>query len=911
MRRWIVASVLAWWCALPAPGLHGQQGQQDQPAPQQELPRFTSSVEVTSLDVTVLDAQGRPVTDLTPDDFVVKVDNTPRHVVSADWVSLQTEARALPTSVPAGYSSNEGAEGGRLILIVVDQPNIRFGGTLGIRKAVNDFIDRLQPSDRVAVIGLGPASPSTSFTADHARLKSTVARLNGLYQPAAMLLHQVGIAEALDITRGDVYALRSVVTRECVDPFGRQLSQEEVESCQFEIEAEAREVARARQYDGRNTIAALRSLLNALRKVEGPKTMIFVSEGFLVDDMQQDVITLGTTAAAARTSIYGLRLDDSLFEFEASQARSRMPSSRMDNRIARTQGLEILASASRGALMNVVGNGANVFQRIETELAGYYLIGVESGAADKDGNAHPITVDVRRRGLTIRSRRAVVATPVDEPPRNPREAVFAALAMPLPAAALPLRIATYSLQGPEADRVQLLIHADIGTDYSSSRVVSLGYIITDRDGRTIDSQASTARLPPIMNGVPSPLQFAGGASLPPGDYEMKLAVAEGDRVGTVEHVIHAGTTEAGAFTLSDLMVGGPIVGTQQLLQPTVGYTVVFGTVHGYVEAYGPGSGGVHATFEVASTPDGPALVSAETPPYTAGEMRAIFSQLLLVRQLPPGKYYLRAALSAEGEALRTLTTSFEVATPAVLMTSATTAESAVREVYLPVTESMLAGSFDLESALRPETVRTFRDRVASDKRAEFDRGVQALQAKSFPEAETRFKGAVTPDDESTAALTYLAVTFAASGHDTEAASAWQTALADGSDLPEIYEWLASALMRRGDLAMARTMLEEAIAKWPSDPRFFKPMALVYATFGQGQDAVRHLERHIQQHPDDVPAMLLGVEWIYQLRSAGGVSRSPAEDLALARKYAAGYAETKGSQTALVQQWIEFLERQKQ
>ena len=43
-----------------------------------------------------------------------------------------------------------------------------------------------------------------------------------------------------------------------------------------------------------------------------------------------------------------------------------------------------------------------------------------------------------------------------------------------------------------------------------------------------------------MNGVPSALQFSGGASLPPGDYTLKLAVAEGDRVGTVEHPIHAG-----------------------------------------------------------------------------------------------------------------------------------------------------------------------------------------------------------------------------------------------------------------------------------------------------------------------------------------------------------------------------------
>ena len=73
-------------------------------------------------------------------------------MVSAEWVPLD-DRRSTPPAPPApdGYTRNENATGGRLILIVVDEPNIRFGGTLGIRDAVNAFIDRLQPSDRAAV----------------------------------------------------------------------------------------------------------------------------------------------------------------------------------------------------------------------------------------------------------------------------------------------------------------------------------------------------------------------------------------------------------------------------------------------------------------------------------------------------------------------------------------------------------------------------------------------------------------------------------------------------------------------------------------------------------------------------------------------------------------------------------------
>lgn len=878
-------------------------------AQQPDLPRFSSSVEVTSLDVSVFDDRGRPVSDLSADDFVVKVDGAVRKVVSAEWIQLQTADREPAIPVPDGYSSNDSASGGRLIVVVVDQPNIRFGGTFGIRRAVNGFIDRLQASDRTAVVGLGLGAPSTPFTADRERLKKTIERLVGQHTARGMMLHNIGVAEAQDIVRGNGFALVEVIRRECVNALGQILQDGELEACQFEVDREARDIASSGASDGRDTIRALRALLTALKGIDAPKTMVFVSEGFLVDDMQQEVVALGTLAAAARTSIYALKLDDSLFQIAASE--SRMPVSRMDDKMARSEGLEILTGASRGTLFNVIGSGSNIFERIETELSGYYLIGVESGTADKDGKPHSIGVEARRKGLSVRSRRAIIYSPEDgQTPRNPREAVLAALATPLPMAALPLRVATYSLQGPEAGRVQLLIHADVGTDYSSSRVVALGYMITDPEGRMVDSQATTARLPPVMSGVPSSLQYSTGASLPPGEYLLKLAVAEGDRVGTVEHTIRAGVVDAGPVRVSNLMVGGPINMGEELLQPTVGYNVVFGSVHGYLEAYGNASGSLTAKFEVAAEPDGSTLIDAEVSPRLAGGGgRAIFTRLLPVRQLPPGKYYLRAKLMSAGELVNESTGAFEVGAPAVLMTSASNVPAAIlNEVYLPVNDAMLSRQFNPADAVQPSTVQALRDRVAAPQQSQFDRGVQLLTAGNYADAEASFKNAVSAEADSSSALTLMAATFAAAGHDREAASAWQTALADGSELPEIYDWLGGALIRNRDLGLARSVLEEAVSQWPSDIRFARPMALVYATFGQGPEAVRSLERHLAAHPDDVDSLLMGVEWIYQLRSAGAVAHSPAEDLKLARSYAEAYARTKAPQGALVKQWMEFLER---
>src|SRR3954454_12277522 len=100
-------------------------------AQQPELPRFRSAVDLTSIDVAVLDDRGKPVQDLKPGDFAVRIDGKDRPVVTVQWVPLAAPASAAPPPPPEGYSSNENATGGRLILIVVDEVNIRAGGSLG------------------------------------------------------------------------------------------------------------------------------------------------------------------------------------------------------------------------------------------------------------------------------------------------------------------------------------------------------------------------------------------------------------------------------------------------------------------------------------------------------------------------------------------------------------------------------------------------------------------------------------------------------------------------------------------------------------------------------------------------------------------------------------------------------------
>jgi Flp pilus assembly protein TadD len=153
------------------------------------------------------------------------------------------------------------------------------------------------------------------------------------------------------------------------------------------------------------------------------------------------------------------------------------------------------------------------------------------------------------------------------------------------------------------------------------------------------------------------------------------------------------------------------------------------------------------------------------------------------------------------------------------------------------------------------------------------------------------------------------VTYAAASRDTQAANVWRTAMAGADDVPQLYEWLGDALMRLKSAGEARPILEEAMTRFPADERFARPLAMLYATFGKGLDAVRLLERSIAKRQDDQAALFLAVEWIFNAHRGGAVVHDRAEDTRLAHEYAAQYLKSGGLNEPLVKQWLNYLDKE--
>ena len=893
----------------------GTPGAQQAPPPPQTPPQpvFRSGVETLPLDVTVVNGRGEPIRDLIASDFTVRLDGRPRRVLSAQWVPSAagaTSATAAP-ALPDGYVSNEQSTGGRLIVLVIDQPNIPFGEMRPMRDAVEAFIDRLSPADRVAVVGFGTGAKSTSFVSDHDQLKRALALLPGQQQVQyGGGTHDLGLATALAIDRGDEITLSQVVMRDCSG------TQRAIQLCRQEIQAEALQVAGEARLDSDLTLRSLRDVLTNLRTVDAPKTLLLVSQGFLADNQRDDasrVTEIGGLAAAARTSIYAFRLESNPTDVTRSRGALN-PALLAEDRRERRNGLEALTSSARGALFDVAGTGTGVFERVTAELSGYYLLGVEPDSRDRDGKPHPIRVDVGRAGVTVRAHRTMMSGGDAAPgaaPRTPREVVTAALSSPLPAASLPLRAIAFTFRGLEAGKVRLLVHADIGSGYTAPQRLAVGYYVVDKDGRNLDGQVSEVRLAPAVPGTPSPVAFTGGASVDPGTYTVKIAVADGDRIGSLDLPVHASLLDLGKVQLTELIAGGPVPPVN-LLRPSVGTVVSFGTVHGYLEAYGPDSATLGVRFDVAAEERGPAILSADVRGQIVGDERVVFSQTVLVQALPPGSYRLRAIITQGNTLLTTLGRAFEIAGDKTVRTSSTGGAGGTTPgtpLYLPVEQTDLARAFNRDEALKAATLQPFEARVPPVAKAAFAEGVAHLQKRDYKEAEASFKRAIQPDAESSASLAYLGVTYAAANRDQQAASVWRTSMSGADDVAQVYVWLGDALLRIKALGEARPVIEEANERWPMDARFTRPLAMLYATFGKGVDAVRLLDQTLRGTEGDQPSLFKCVEWIFNTHRAGFVVHDAAEDRRLAHAYADKYLKAGGPNEPLIKQWLGYLDKE--
>jgi VWFA-related protein len=622
-------------------------------AQQQPRPIFRSGIDLVTVDAVVLDRNGRPIRDLTADDFAVTAAGKPRRVVSAEFFPIATVAAASPEGADAGSmassTSNVALRESRSFLIVVDIERIASGGGMAAMHAFGDFVAGLAPDDRVGLVALPYGRPRVDLTLDRARMRQALGQIAGAGQRRD---DAMSVGEAVSIDRGDRKVLEDWAERtRCGDPAGARSGTGLGETvltpeCGRKARDLAGMVVRDERRRSQNLFDSLRSLARAMAPIRGLKTIVLVSEGMLRDwDVTEDLRRFAEAAAAARVTLYSLVLDAP--QTEAADSMMRPPDRRLDAEI-RTGGMAEAASAAGGEMFLVSGTADRALRQIDTQLAGYYLLSFASEPGDDSDRRRSIRVAVRRADATVRARtdfsiHTTHTTPAlpTAAPNDARAGLAELIRWPVPVADIPVYLATFAAAPVAGDPVrQVVVVAELP---AGAHPVAAGFEIVDGAGKTVADLFDPA---PKVSSSASGLMYLTAASLAPGRYRLKFGVlaAEGRR-GSVEHGFQVETPAAAPPRTGDLLIGIP---HDAALRPIARVPPQAAKIAVQLELRGAQPGDLDRTsveLEILRPGDEAPLASAPMPVESSADpLRRIAAATVTIRGVPAGEYVVRATV---------------------------------------------------------------------------------------------------------------------------------------------------------------------------------------------------------------------------------------------------------------------------
>jgi VWFA-related protein len=383
-----------------------------------------SSTDLISVDVQVVDRDGQPIDTLKAEQFEVQIAGKKRAVRLVDFVRTTTAPSSpgplapstpgpLAPSSPGPLVPSSPSSRRQTFVIAVDAQTFAPEETRGIVTTAQSFVKSLAPTD-VAGLFTYPLGPKVEPTTDRAALMSALEQVTGQREPQTTYQFNVRNSEIIDYFANGEDQNRSrstevIVTRYCVNGDT---------SCPQRFQMEMATRAGLLEAQAQADLGRLRDLINGMAAIDGRKILVLVSAGLTISDRpggRPDVgnlpIELGEACARANVSLYTLFVDDSVlrqFSAETRRAAKSQVNKARDTDVAE-RSLDLFTGAAGGTVMKILtGNGEQAFGRVLRETSAYYLLGVDATDADRTGRALPITVKVKGKGLTVRSRAWVV-----------------------------------------------------------------------------------------------------------------------------------------------------------------------------------------------------------------------------------------------------------------------------------------------------------------------------------------------------------------------------------------------------------------------------------------------------------------------------------------------------------------------
>ncbi len=404
------------------------------PARAQDQDQIQLGTQEVVLDLIVTDGKGKPVTDLRQDEVKVLEGGEPQEITSFGLVQTGSAGDSTATgSKPPVSLEISPFRGFNYIIVLVDRTSLNSQDLKSTYAAAERFVnERLGPDDLVSVfVAASRLVMVQNFTNNKQRLLE------------AMRVATDASGDVVNINVRERLAAR-------VDPFNPQAAGNGAQQAQpadsaagagaaiEQLNAFASGVTTtfddiSSQFQGVALVRDLLTLMKVYSGIPGRKSVLFYSEGFVVDDSLAGAFdaVVGTAnrnnfaiytvdAAGLRSTTVasgsgpGLSTPTSLSGDRSlvdSSGNSGLGRASRDVRSGGSGALHRLAAETGGVPLRNNNDLNRGFQAVEQDLRSYYALSYAPKNSALDGKYRPVKVEITRKGVEVRARKGYYATP--------------------------------------------------------------------------------------------------------------------------------------------------------------------------------------------------------------------------------------------------------------------------------------------------------------------------------------------------------------------------------------------------------------------------------------------------------------------------------------------------------------------
>jgi VWFA-related protein len=370
----------------------------------------------------VQDKKGRPVIDLTPDDFEIREDGAAQKIDHFYLVDAKTPARPVaalegaPNQIPANSNAAPAARTPPVFVAFFDDDHLTPGGFKRVQAAaLSLFTKQFKTGDIGGVVYNGRMSNDRLTTEREELLKAVrdakpSSKANSRRFDEQQWPRLTDVQATRIVVNGDRAVLAQAIERACAD---------EPTLCpnaELAVRGKASQLTDETRGRTVQTIQKLLAVPNGLTRMDGRKTVLLLTEGFLADESWPLVKDAVGAAARADARLYtldarGLDRAGMAAHLGDSDPGAFDSSARLLNQFDyAADAINSLAVDTGGFVVRNTNIFTDAVAQIAADANTYYVLGYRP-VESPDGKFRRLAVKVNRPGVIVRARRGYVAAP--------------------------------------------------------------------------------------------------------------------------------------------------------------------------------------------------------------------------------------------------------------------------------------------------------------------------------------------------------------------------------------------------------------------------------------------------------------------------------------------------------------------